>query len=76
MNESEFKTILKVSENEKGKCYRCDGNHSAKSCPFIDEKCFCCHKKCHTSRVYQKKAILNLGRVLQTNQVDNKSNTS
>lgn len=73
MNESEFKTILKVSENEKSKRYRCDGNHSVKSCPFIDKECFYCHRKSHTSRVYRKKAKSKSGRVIQMNQVKDES---
>ena len=73
---SKIKSILKISEDEKSKCYRCDWKHWAKLCPFIDEECFYCHKKSHPNRVCQKKGKSNSGRVIQTNQVDDQSNTS
>ena len=35
MNNKSETQILKVSNKEVKKCYQCDGNQAAKSCPFI-----------------------------------------
>ena len=45
MNNKSETQILKVSDKEVKKCYHCDRNHAAKSCPFIDKECFYCHNK-------------------------------
>ena len=57
MNNKSETQILKVSDKEVQKC--CDGNHAAKSSPFIDKECFYCHNKGHTSKVFRKKAKTN-----------------
>ena len=59
MNNKSETQILKVSDKEVKKCYHRDGNHAAKSCPFIDKECFYCHSKGHTSKVCRKKAKPN-----------------
>ena len=68
--------LLRVGKKKKSKCYLCDGNHSKKSCSFIDKKSSCYHNKRNTTRVCWKKAKSKLGRVFQTNQVDDESNIS
>ena len=72
MNNKSETQILKVSDKEVKKCYRCDGNHAAKSCPFIDKECFYCHNKGHTSKVCRKKAKAN--KVKVNNVVQTKEN--
>ena len=71
--------ILKVNNNEVKKCYRCDGNHVAKSFPFIDKECFYCHNKGHTSKVRRKKARANnkvkVKNVVQTKESSTKVNS-
>ena len=49
--------VAKVEKkpNSRSKCYRCDGQHSAKVCLFIEEQCFYCENKGHTLKVCQKK---------------------
>ena len=59
MNNKSETQILKVSDKEVKKCYRCVGNHAAKSCPFIDKKCFYCPNKGHINKVCRKKAKAN-----------------
>ena len=66
--------ILRVSDKEAKKCYWCDGNHAAKSCPFIDKECFYCHNKGHTSKVCHKKAKAN--KVKVNNVVQTKENST
>ena len=69
-NKSETQ-IVKVSDKEVKKCYRCDGNYTAKPCPFIDKECFYCHYKSHTSKVCRKKAKANkvkVNNVVQTTE--------
>ena len=41
--------------NSTSKCYRCDGQLSAKVCPFIEKQCFYCKNKGHTLKVCRKK---------------------
>ena len=53
MNNKSETQILKVSDKEIKKCYRCDGNHAAKSCPFINNKCFIV-----TTKVIQAKFVV------------------
>ena len=74
MNNKSKTQILKVSYKEVKKCYWCDGNHAAKSCPFIDKKCFYCHNKGHTSKVCRKKAKAN--KVKVNNVVQRKENST
>ena len=67
--------ILKVNNNEVKKCYRCDRNHLAKSCPFIDKECFYCHNKGHASKVCRKKATAN-NKVKVNNAVQTKESST
>ena len=71
-NKSETQ-ILKVSNKEVKKCYRCDGNYAAKSCGFINKECFYCHNKGHTRKVCHKKAKAN--KVIVSNVVQTKENS-
>ncbi|KAK0146771.1 hypothetical protein N1851_013888 [Merluccius polli] len=50
--------VHNVESNHKGQgkatpltCYRCGGEHMAKDCRFINEKCHACGKKGHVKRV-------------------------
>ena len=43
MNSKSETQVLKVSNKEVKKQYQHDGNHIAKSCPFINKECFYCH---------------------------------
>ena len=72
-NKSETQ-ILKVSNKEVKKCYRCDGNHAGKSCPFIDKECFYFQIKGHTSKLCHKKAKAN--KVKAKNVVQTKENST
>ena len=74
MNNKSETQILRVSYKEVKKCYWCDGNHTAKSCPFIDKECFYCHNKGHTSKVCHKKAKAN--KVKVNNVVQTKENST
>ena len=74
MNNKSETQILKVSDKEVKKCYRCDGNHAAKSCLFIDKGCFYSHNKGHTSKVCPKKAKTN--KVKVNNVVHTKENST
>ena len=71
MNNTSETQILEVSDKEVKKCYRCDGNHTVKSCPFIDKECFCCHNNGHRRKVCCKKAKANkvkVNHVIQTKE--------
>ena len=71
MNNKSETQILKVSDKEVKKCYQCDGNHAAKSCPFIDKECFYCYNKGHTSKVCRKRAKaikVKVNNVVQTKE--------
>ena len=71
MNNKSETQILKVSDKKVKKCYQCDGNHAAKSCPFIDKECFYCYNKGHTSKVCRKKAKaikVKVNNVVQTKE--------
>ena len=74
MNHKSETQILKVSDKEVKKCYRCDGNHTAKSCAFINKECFYCHNKGHTSKVCRKNAKAN--KVKVNNVVQTKENST
>ena len=49
--------VAKVEKkpNSTSKCYRCDGQHSAKVCPFIEKQYFYCKNKGHTLKVCRNK---------------------
>ena len=75
LNNKSERQILKDSDKEVKKCCRCDGNHAAKSCPFIDkEDCFYCHNKDYTSKACRKKAKPN--KVKVNNVVQTKENST
>ena len=74
MNHKSEKQTLKVSNKEDKKCYQCDRNHAAKSCPFINKECFYCHNKGHTSKVCCKMAKANKVKVI--NVVQSKENST
>ena len=74
MNNKSETQILKVSDKEVKKCYRCDGNHAAKSCPFINKECFIVTTKVNTSKVCRKKAQAN--KVKENNVVQTKENST
>ena len=53
MNNKSETQILKVSNKEVKKCYQCNSNHAAKSCPFIDKECFF-----DTTKIIQAKFVV------------------
>ena len=76
MNSKTKRSILKVSDNKVKKCFRCDGNHVAKSCPFIYKECLYCLNERHRSKVSRKKVKANnkvkVNNVVQTKQSSTK----
>ena len=47
--------ITERIRHSTSKCYRCDGQHSAKASLFFEKQCFYCKNKEHTLKVCRKK---------------------
>ena len=39
------------------KCFRCEGNHSAKSGPFLNKECYFCKSKGHRKNMQKEAEI-------------------
>ena len=78
MNSKTETPILKVSNTEVKKSYRCDRNQVAKSCPFLSKECFYCLNRSHKSKVCWKKATVNnevkVNNVIQVKESSTKKN--
>ena len=57
-----IKSVAKIDKNmhtaaENTKCFRCEGNYKAKSCPFLNKECYFCKFKEHIKNMPKKAEI-------------------
>lgn len=57
-----IKSVAKIDKNmhtaaENTKCFRCEGNYKAKSCPFLSKECYFCKFKEHIKNMPKKAEI-------------------